>query len=125
MNLKRDLIKYCRDKAKSGYLKNSECGICGAIENLEFHHYNSMTMMLDNWLFKNKLTIETAEQIMACRDRFIEEHHAQVYTDTVTLCKEHHAKLHKIYSIKPPLATAAKQARWVQRQKDKHEMALE
>jgi len=118
-DLKRDLIKYCRDKAKSKYVKASECYICGSTTDLEFHHYNSMTAMLNKWL-KGKL-VETAEDIMSIRDEFISIHHEQIYDKTVTLCKTHHAKLHKIYGVKPSLATAGKQSRWVERQ---HEMAI-
>ena len=39
MTLKRDLVKYVRDKAKSKYNKGTECFICGVTENLDFHHY--------------------------------------------------------------------------------------
>ena len=38
MDLKRDLVKYVRDKAKSGYQKETQCFICGETDNLEFHH---------------------------------------------------------------------------------------
>ena len=30
MDLKRDLVKYVRDKAKSKYDKGTECRICGS-----------------------------------------------------------------------------------------------
>ena len=36
--LKRDPVKYIRDKAKSRYEKASECYICGADTELDFHH---------------------------------------------------------------------------------------
>ena len=39
MTLKRDLVKYVRDKAKSKYKKEAECYICGSTENLDFHHF--------------------------------------------------------------------------------------
>lgn len=118
--LKRGLIKYCRDKAKSLYKKDSKCSICGSAEDLEFHHFNSMTGMLELWMRKNKLTAKTSEEIMYIRDRFIEEHHKQIYDETVTLCKKHHMALHKVYGKRPSLATAAKQVRWVDKQRDKH-----
>ncbi len=54
MALKRDLVKYVRDRAKSQYHKKGACEICGSDEKLDFHHYNSMTMMLDKWLVRNK-----------------------------------------------------------------------
>ena len=43
MNLKRDLVKYVRDKAKSGYKKETQCYICGETDKLEFHHFYGMT----------------------------------------------------------------------------------
>ena len=119
-DLKRDLIKYCRDRAKSKYNKGSECEICTSTNELEFHHFNSMTQMLDKWLAKNKLKVETAEEIMSVRDSFIEEHQTEIYDLTTTLCKQCHLKLHAIYGKKPSLGTAAKQERWVQRQRDKY-----
>lgn len=118
--LKRDLIKYVRDRAKSQYEKGSSCEICAATENLEFHHFNSMTQMLDKWMRENRVTIETSEEIFRVRDIFISEHYSQIYIETVTLCKFCHAKLHNIYGLKPGLATAKKQARWVQRQREKN-----
>ena len=43
MNLKRDLVKYVRDRAKSRYKKDVECYICGNKESLDYHHYYSLT----------------------------------------------------------------------------------
>lgn len=117
--LKRDLIKYCRDKAKSAYKKGPKCEICGSNENLEFHHYHSMTEMLTKWMTKNKIKINTADEIMSVRDTFIEEHYNQIYNETVTLCKTHHLKLHAVYGKRPSLATSGKQMRWVEKQKEK------
>ena len=44
--LKRDIVKYVRDKAKSRYEKASECRICGTNERLDFHHFYSLTLLL-------------------------------------------------------------------------------
>ena len=74
MNLKRDLVKYVRDKAKSRYQKGTNCFICATEENLDFHHYYGLTELLEIWLRKNKIVISTAEEIMEVRDTFIEEH---------------------------------------------------
>ena len=57
MDLKRDLVKYVRDRAKSKYQKSTECFICGSGENLDFHHFYGLTELLDIWLRKNKITI--------------------------------------------------------------------
>ena len=85
--LKRDVVKYVRDKAKSRYEKASACRICGGTEQLEFHHYYSLTPLLNQWLLKNK---HDPKYIQALRDDFIEEHHAELYEHTVTLCHTHH-----------------------------------
>lgn len=118
--LRRDPIKYVRDKAKSRYLKDVECYICGSRENLDYHHYNSLTPLFNKWLLANKLNKNTEEDVLAIRDRFIEEYSFEVYTDAVTLCHEHHLQLHSIYGKDPALATAPKQKRWVGIQRDKH-----
>lgn len=118
--LKRDLVKYIRDKAKSGYEKGTECYICGSDEELDFHHYCSISEMLSLWMKKNKLNLKTVDDILEHREAFIEEHYDQMYNQTVTLCHEHHLKLHTIYGRNPILATAGKQSRWVTRQREKH-----
>ena len=122
MDLKRDLVKYVRDKAKSKYQKSTDCFICGSEENLDFHHFYGLTELLDIWLTKNKIIISTAEDIMDVRDTFIEEHMTELYDEAVTLCHTHHLKLHSIYGKRPKLVTAQKQKRWVGKQRDKHGM---
>ena len=62
MDLKRDLVKYVRDKAKSGYKKDTQCFICGETENLEFHHFYGLTELLDSWLKSNEITVKTVDQ---------------------------------------------------------------
>ena len=122
MTLKRDLVKYVRDKAKSQYKKDTECYICGSQENLDFHHYNGLTELLDIWLKKNKLIITEEADILNLRERFIEEHSKELYDEAVTLCHEHHLQLHSIYGKRPKVVTARKQARWVGIQREKHGM---
>ena len=80
MDLKRDLVKYVRDKAKSKYKKDTQCFICGETENLDFHHFYGMTELLDTWLKSNKITIKTADEIMNLREEFIEEFTNEIYT---------------------------------------------
>jgi 5-methylcytosine-specific restriction endonuclease McrA len=118
-DLKRLAVKYCRDKAKSKYIKETKCYICGSTEDLEFHHFFSLTCLLEAWLKRNKLTMNTADEAMLYREQFIAEHEKEIYEDTVTLCKKHHELLHKVYTIKPALSTAEKQKRWVERQREK------
>jgi hypothetical protein len=122
MDLKRDLVKYVRDRAKSKYDKGTECRICGSKENLDFHHFYGLTELLDKWLRGNNLNIQTAEEIMGVRDTFIEEHLRELYEEAVTLCHEHHLRLHSIYGKRPKLFTAQKQERWVERRREKHGM---
>ena len=122
MTLKRDLVKYVRDKAKSAYKKESACYICGSTEDLDFHHYYGLTELLENWIADNKLEINDEESILSLRESFINEYREQIYTKTVTLCHKHHLRLHSIYGKRPKLITAEKQQRWVEIQRDKHGM---
>jgi hypothetical protein len=117
--LKRDKIKYIRDRAKSAYVKDEECYICGGVETLDFHHFFSVTELLNKWIKERKLVILTAEDMMEMRDEFIEAHHKEIYDDTVTLCHAHHLKLHSIYGKKPSLVTGPKQKRWVDKRRVK------
>ena len=120
MTLKRDLVKYVRDKAKSQYKKGTCCYICASTENLDFHHFNGLTELLETWLRTQKIQITSEEEILGLRERFISEHTIEVYDEAVTLCHEHHLKLHSIYGKRPKLVTAKKQQRWVERQREKH-----
>jgi hypothetical protein len=115
--LKRDVVKYVRDKAKSKYDKGSACEICDETEQLDFHHFYSLTPLLNQWLTKNK---HNPEYIQALREDFIEEHKAELYEHTVTICHTHHLLLHSSYGKDPALGTAKKQMRWVEIQREKH-----
>lgn len=121
--LKRDKIKYIRDRAKSKYEKGNECYICRATTNLDFHHYYSLSPLLDKWLKskqKERPSHYTDEYIVIWRDEFIEENMAELYEHTVTICHDHHLQLHSIYGRNPSLATAKKQENWVEIQRGKH-----
>ena len=109
MNLKRDLVKYVRDKAKSQYKKSLNCYICNSTSDLDFHHYYGLTELLETWIKKNKLNINNEQEILEIRQAFIDEHYKELYKDTVTLCHSHHMKLHSIYGKRPKLITAEKQ----------------
>ena len=106
MDLKRDLVKYVRDKAKSKYKKDTQCYICGSTENLDFHHFYGLTELLESWM----------------KEQFIEEMKNEVYEHAVTLCHTHHLRLHGIYGKRPKLITAKKQQHWVNVQRDKYGM---
>ena len=119
--MKRDPINFVRDKAKSRYNKASKCYISGRTDNLDFHHFYSLTPLFNKWLKDNKIKIETDEDVIAVRDRFIEEHQAELFDEAVTIHHDFHLKLHSIYGKDPPLHTAKKQKRWVDIQRDKYE----
>ena len=122
MDLKRDLVKYVRDKAKSKNKKGTQCYICGETENLDFHHFYGMTELLETWLKRNKITITSADEIMNLRELFIEEYTNEIYQEAATLCRAHHQRLHSIYGKRPKLVTALKQKRWANIQREKHGM---
>lgn len=113
-------VKWIRDCAKSAYKKADKCHICASTENLELHHYASMSNLLERWVRKTGYDVSTDDAIKAVREEFIKDHHKEIYEDVVTLCKKHHLLLHNIYGGKPNLATAPKQANWVEKQKEKH-----
>jgi hypothetical protein len=118
----RDEIKYIRDGAKAAYAKAAQCYICSTEEELQFHHFYSMTLLWNKWKKENGITIESTDDIFDVRDDFVSEHHDEVYNQTVTLCKFHHMeRLHKIYGKVPALFTAMKQRRWCDKQRIKFE----
>jgi hypothetical protein len=119
--LKRDEIKYIRDLSKSAYKKGTECYICGETENLQFHHFYSLTPLWEQFKRKARISINSLQDILDYREQFKSVHHKEIYDDVITLCKFHHMeRLHKVYGKSPPLATAEKQRRWVEIQKEKH-----
>ena len=123
--LKRDPVKYIRDRAKSKYEKGTECHICGADTELDFHHFYTLAPLLREWLkqkTKERPARYTDEYIVIWRDEFIEDKWAELYEHTVTLCHKHHLELHRLYGRNPALVTAKKQMRWVEIQRDKHGM---
>jgi hypothetical protein len=122
----RYAIKWVRDKAKSSYEKGTECYICGSQERLDFHHFHTLTVLLDKWL-KEKIKIRpehyTEEYVVVWRDEFIEDHHKELYVDAATLCHKHHLQLHSIYGKNPTLHTVEKQRNWLQIQREKNGLA--
>jgi len=120
-DLKRDEIKYVRDLSKAAYKKEDSCYICGSAENLQFHHFYSMTPLWEKWKKKNGVIITSTDDIFKYREDFKIDHHNEIYNETVTLCKFHHMeRLHKVYGKVPALATAEKQKRWCDKQREKY-----
>ena len=116
---KRLPVKWIRDMNKRKYKKSSECALCGTDSELEFHHFYSITLLFEKWVKLNKLTINTDDDVLAIRDQFSAEHTKEIFDDTVTLCKTHHARLHQVYGVTPALTTAEKQKRWIKIQAEK------
>ena len=122
MDLKRDEIKYVRDLSKSAYKKANACYICNIDEELQFHHFYSMTLLWTKWKKDESITINSVEDILEQREVFKEKFHDEIYNKTITLCKFHHMdRLHKVYGKVPALSTAEKQQRWCEKQKIKFE----
>lgn len=122
-DLKRDQVKYIRDKAKAKYQKGTECRICGSTDKLDFHHFHTLSVLVDKWLrAKSRLLPEhyTEERVTLWRDEFIHDHMAELYDEAETLCHMHHLELHSIYGRNPSLGTAGKQKRWVQRKREQN-----
>lgn len=118
---KRIAVKWIRDKAKAAYDKKDSCCICGTGIDLELHHFNSITILLENWANAKRYDISTDEGILAVRDEFIAEHHDELYEQVRTLCNKHHVALHRVFGKAPPPNSGSKQERWVGIQKDKFE----
>lgn len=117
---KRIPVKWVRDRAKSAYEKQDKCFICGTSQDLELHHLHSITVLLERWAQAQGYDISTDEGILAVRDEFIAEHHAEIYDQVYTLCNRHHVQLHGIYGKTPQPGSEPKQARWIKLQQEKH-----
>jgi hypothetical protein len=118
---KRIAVKWIRDKAKSAYTKRSNCYICNTTSELELHHLHSITWLLESWASRNQLDISSDEAVLAIRDQFISEHHAEIYELVYTLCNRHHVQLHGIYGKSPSPSSVTKQKRWIELQQQKHQ----
>lgn len=116
---KRTAIKHVRDGIKSQYKKASNCAICGTVDELELHHYVSVSQLLKQYSSERGIPIGTDEQVLAMRDMFYKDHWHELVEYTVTLCNTHHKKLHDIYGPEPLMTTAAKQEQWVLSQHNK------
>lgn len=120
MHLKREVIKYVRDRTKSQYTIGESCEICKTKDKLELHHYYTISLLVEKWIDVKKYK---PEDVLDWRDEFINEHKRELYDEVVTLCNYHHQqRLHNIYGQSPPLNTASKQKTWVRIQRDKNEL---
>ena len=117
---KRIAVKWIRDKAKRAYEKDTHCYICKTTSELELHHLYSITWLLESWALKNSIDISTDQAVLEIRDRFISEHHVEIYELVYTLCNRHHVQLHGIYGKSPSPSSVTKQKRWIELQQEKH-----
>lgn len=116
---KRTAIKHIRDGIKSKYRKDSCCAVCGAVDELELHHYVTVSQLLKQYSAERGIPIGTDEEVLAMRDQFYAAHWHELVEYTVTLCNAHHKKLHDIYGPEPLMSTASKQEHWVATQHEK------
>lgn len=114
---KRIPVKWVRDRAKSAYVKQDRCCICGTTLDLELHHTHSITKLLERWSEKMGYDISTDEGILSVRDEFIETHKEEIYDKVYTLCNTHHIKLHGVYGKAPAEGSEPKQERWIEVQR--------
>lgn len=115
----RIAVKWVRDLAKKAYVKEDTCYICNTTEDLELHHTNSITLLLEGWARKKGYDISTDEGICAVRQEFIDEHYDELYEQVYTLCNKHHVALHGVYGKTPQPTSGPKQERWIEAQKAK------
>ena len=113
--LKRTVYRYIRDGIKSNYVYKECCEICGTKEDLELHHPNTVSLLFDEFCKKRGISVSTEDEVLAIREDFYKEHWFELVEDVMTLCNTHHKALHKVYGSQPPLATAEKQRKWVER----------
>jgi hypothetical protein len=112
-------VKWVRDKAKAAYEKADTCYVCGTTQDLELHHFHSVTLLLNSWASRKAYDISTDDGILAVRDEFIAEHHDELYNQVRTLCNPHHVKLHGVFGKAPAPGSEARQSRWCDRQQAK------
>lgn len=122
---KRVAVKHIRDGIKSQYPKGTQCEICGTDQDLEYHHYATLSIVFQEYCSANQIPVGTDEQVIAMRDKFYEDNWDAVVTDGVTLCNTHHKALHLLYGKQPALNTAKKQKHWVHRMLEKSTNGLQ
>jgi len=115
----RIAVKWVRDRAKSAYDKKDRCYICNTDVDLELHHFNSITILLEKWAAAQGYDISTDAGILEVRDQFISEHNNELYEQVRTLCNKHHVALHQVFGKAPAINSTPRQERWVDIQRDK------
>ena len=120
--LKRFPVKYIRDYLKKRYQKTDNCYICGIKDNLEFHHLYSVSELFNSWCVTNNVKeINTVEEINTYREQFEKDYFWELSNDNaLTLCKQHHERLHNIFGQRYDNSVVKKVKNWVEIQKEKN-----
>lgn len=120
--LKRFPVKYIRDYLKKRYQKTDHCYICASTDKLEFHHLYSVSELFNSWCIKNKISeITTVEEINIYREQFEKDYFWELSNDNaLTLCKQHHERLHNIFGQRYDNSVVKKVKNWVEIQKEKN-----
>lgn len=120
--LKRLPLKYIRDYIKKDYKIRDCCYICGSTEALELHHLYSVSELFNSWCDKNKIrSVTTEEQILELRILFASEFENELsHVNLLTLCSNHHKRLHNIYGQRYPNHLVPKVKNWLDIQKEKY-----
>lgn len=119
VKFKRDAISIMRDGIKSRYRRGDCCAICASNDDLELHHYFTVSQLVKKFAKENHLDFTDEEITLSNREAFYKQYERELIEEVVTLCQHHHQLLHKVYTKEPPLFSANKQKVWVQKQKDK------
>ena len=116
----RDLIKWVRDFIKKDYVKESECYICNSNINLELHHLYSVSELFNTWIEKNKIEINSIEDIKFQREVFYKDNYGYLTPENCrTLCKQHHERLHNLYGQRYSNSKSGKVKNWIEVQREK------
>jgi hypothetical protein len=118
--LKRDPVKYIRDFMKSNYKAKECCYICGSHENIELHHLYSVAELWHAWTKANKIVINTDEDVLDCRESFIQDNSMYLGNEHLySLCKPHHQRLHSLYGKSYSNYMSKRVKQWLEAQRDK------
>jgi hypothetical protein len=117
--MKREPVKWLRDKMKSSYKQKEPCYICGQTELIELHHLYSVSELWNTWISKNAITIESDEHVVLHREQFFEDNKDKLTNDVLySLCKKHHLRLHYLFGQTYSNFTAERVRSWLEKQKN-------
>jgi hypothetical protein len=119
--LKREPVKYIRDGMKSRYKQREPCYICCSTEKIELHHLYCVSELWDEWSLRNRVVINTPEEIILHRQQFELDCAEKLDNSNLySLCKTHHSRLHQLFGKSYSNYTALKVKEWLERQKARY-----